>query len=463
MAAFKLHMFFEGYCKKIKEKLILMDLIITFCLFILFMLGSLALGISMIVPLLAGMVMFIILGLKRGFGLRNLFILIKDGGLESMVVVRILLLIGCLTALWRATGTIAYFVYYGIKTIPPSMFILFAFLLCAIMSYALGTSFGVSGTVGVILMTMARAGGVNPVIAAGAMLSGVYFGDRGAPASSCASLVASVTKTNLNKNVRLMLKSSFFPMIICIIVYGLLSIPNGLNASDSQVLSLIEQEFLLSPWCVVPVILLILLVFLGVKIQAVLVIDISLSVVLAVILQGMNVGEVFLQMVKGYTPKIMALSGILSGGGVMSLLEVIGILLASCALAGIFRGTGMLGSIEDKLYSIGTKAGRFTAMIAASLFTCAVFCNQTIGVIMCRQFIYKSYGDTNEERTELMLDLANSVVVIAGLVPWSIACSVPLAMMEADFRSIPFAVYLYASPICWYMQKKILNKNKRKA
>ena len=39
----------------------------------------------------------------------------------------------------------------------PSLFILVAFLLTVLLSYALGTSFGVASTAGVVLMALARA------------------------------------------------------------------------------------------------------------------------------------------------------------------------------------------------------------------------------------------------------------------------------------------------------------------
>lgn len=109
---------------------------------------------------------------------------------KSMIVLRILFFIGLLTGLWRSCGTIAFFIYHGIRVITPSLFILVAFLLTVLLSYALGTSFGVASTAGVVLMALARSGGVSEAVTAGVILSGIYFGDRGAPTSSCASLVA---------------------------------------------------------------------------------------------------------------------------------------------------------------------------------------------------------------------------------------------------------------------------------
>lgn len=70
----------------------------------------------------------------------------------------------------------------------------------------LGTSFGVAGTVGVIFMALARSGGVNPVVTAGVLMSGTYFGDRTSPVSSSANLVAGITGTKVYDNVKMMKK-----------------------------------------------------------------------------------------------------------------------------------------------------------------------------------------------------------------------------------------------------------------
>jgi len=69
---------------------------------------------------------------------------------------------------------------------------------------------------------------------------------------------------------------------------------------------------------------------------------------------------------------------------------------------------------------------------------------------MCRQCMSRNYEDTAEGRTALMMDIENSVVTIAGLVPWCIACSVPLRMLGCSLSALPFASYLYLIPLCWH-------------
>ena len=158
-----------------------MDIVVCFALFLAAMLFCLVKGFSLAWALLFALVLFFALGLRRGYGAKALVKMAWSKMPKSMIVLRILFFIGLLTGLWRSCGTIAFFIYHGIRVITPSLFILVAFLLTVLLSYALGTSFGVASTAGVVLMALARSGGVSEAVTAGVILSGIYFGDRGAP------------------------------------------------------------------------------------------------------------------------------------------------------------------------------------------------------------------------------------------------------------------------------------------
>ena len=429
-----------------------MELLLCFALFVAAMALSLSCGVTMILPLIVGLIAFGALALRRGFSLRAILGMVGHGMWSSRMVVVIMLLIGCLTSLWRQSGTIAYFTYYGVRLIPPQAFILAAFLLSALMSYALGTSFGVAATIGVILMTIARASGVSTVIAGGAILSGVYFGDRGSPAASSASLVANETGTDASQNFKRMMPSALLPLGLCVLIYAALSLWNRPGAVDSALLTRFEGEFALSLWCLLPTCLLLALAFAGMKIKYVMAIDILASLVLTLVLQKTTLMDALRMMLLGYAPADPELSAILSGGGVASMLQIVCILLLSSGCSGIFEGTQMLSSVEGALRRLCGRIGRFPTMVLTSIAAACVFCNQTIGIIMCRQCMGGNYPDTEQGRIELMLDIENSVVTLSGLVPWCIACSVPMGMLGLDVRSLPFACFLYLIPLCWHLQ-----------
>ena len=433
-----------------------MGLIIAFVIFIGTMIAMLITGHSMVWALLAGLVMFAGLGLVKlkksdealgiGQGIRELALHSWGSIKESLIVIEVMLIIGFITAAWRVSGTITVFVYYGMKLIVPPLFLVIAFLLSCLLSYALGTSFGVAGTVGVIFMALARSGGVDPVITAGVLMSGIYFGDRGSPVSSSANMVAGITKTNILENVRIMMKTAILPFIITLAAYTALSVANPISSVDGGVLSAFESEFTLSFWSFVPAAIMLALPLLKVGIIA--------SVAVAVLVEKVSLFSVIKILFLGFHSSGEGLAAILDGGGFVSMLEISAILAISCAYSGIFNRTDMLKSLLDVIEKGCRKTGRYAVTVIISLISCVVFCNQTIATLMCNDLLTRPYLNTGGSRQELAIDMENTVILIVGLIPWCIACSVPLTFFNAGIDSLPWAIYLYIVPICYFLTKR---------
>ena len=72
-----------------------------------------------------------------------------------------------------------------------------------------------------------------------------------------------------------------------------------------------------------------------------------------------------------------------------------------------------------------------------------IACNQSLATLLTAQLCEELYT----RRSDLALDLEDTVIVIAPLIPWSIAGAVPLASIGAPDSSILFAVYLYLLPL----------------
>ncbi len=428
-----------------------MDLLIAFVTFALAMALCLVWGAeyAMLLALFIGLVCFYAVARLRGFLPCDLLrMMVKSIG-RSMIVVRIFVLIGLLTALWRSGGTIAFFVCRGIRLIPPSLFLAAGFGLTSLLGYALGTSFGVTGTVGVILMTLARSGGVPPTLMAGAVLSGAYFGDRTAPASSCANLVATVTDTDLYTNLRAMLKSSGVPMAACFVLYGLLSPRYPLIPGEGGLIAVMEGAFDLSLWCVLPALLMLLLPLWKVPVRLAMTLSILASGALTVFLQDISLAETLRICLTGYVPRDGQLTGVLAGGGLLSMAKVSGIILLSGTYSGIFEGTRMLDEVQHALTGLSRRLSCYAVTLLTSVGIIAVFCNQTVGVMMVRQLLGPVYERRGVSREDLALDLSNSLVVMVGLCPWCIACAVPLEMLGVGVEALPWAAFLYLLPLWW--------------
>lgn len=431
-----------------------MDLLIAFGIFIVFMVLSLIAGISTIPALLLGLLAFLAVGRRKGFSFKEMLDMSCGGIKNSLVVIEVMLIIGIITAVWRVSGTITVFVYYGMKIIVPPLFLLITFLLSCLLSYALGTSFGTAGTVGVIFMTLARSGGVDPVITAGVIMSGIYFGDRCSPVSSSANLVAGITGTGIFDNVKIMMKTAMAPLLMTVAVYGALSVLNPVSHVDETVTEAFEEEFILSLWSFLPAVIMILLPLMKVDIIKAMGASIAAGVLTACLVQKVSLPEVLKICIMGYEAHGSGLGSILNGGGLISMAEVAGILVISSSYSGIFSGTDMLMQLQDKISSACSRFGRFTVMIFMSIATAAVFCNQTIATLICSDLMKKPYLSGGGTSTELAIDMENSVILIACIIPWTIGCTIPLSFMDVGAGALLYAFYMYAVPLYYWIRKK---------
>lgn len=410
----------------------------------------------MVIALFVGLIAFAVTGKRKGFSGRELLRMGTGGLKEALVVVEVMFIIGFITAVWRSSGTISFFVYYGIKMITPQLFLLITFLLCCLLSYALGTSFGVAGTVGVIFMTLARSGDVNELITAGVIFSGIYFGDRGSPVSSSAILVAAITKTEILDNVKLMMKTAIVPFLITLGIYTVFSFTNPIHRVDQSFLNALQDEFAISFWCLIPAGCMVILPLLKVSVVNSMLASIVSGAAISIFVQGMSGGALIKALLTGYE-STGSLGSIINGGGLASMIEVVCIVAISSTYSGIFSGTDMLGGLQDKLKPVTEKIGRFGTMVAVSFVTLAIFCNQTIASMMCCDILKQPYEEAGASKEELAIDLENSVILLAAVPPWVLACSVPLNFMQVGYGAVPLGFFIYLVPLCYALQKKVAN------
>lgn len=430
-----------------------MELLVAVAVFLACVAGCMVLGLSLAWALLAGFFCFFIVGMRRGHSAGAIWRMALSGMGSALKVLRILLLIGLLTALWRAGGTVAFFVQAGVSLITPNTFVLVAFLLPAVFCMAFGSCFGVVGTAGMILMTIARSGGADLTVTAAAIMSGIYVGERLSPASSSAALTAAVSGVDQREFQANMWRTTPLPFFLAVAVYGGLSLLYPIQRVDAQVMAALEEGFRLTWPTAVPAVVLLGLPWL--KVSAVMSIAVScgLSALCALLVQGMGAGELLRACVLGYQPAQPTLADIMSGGGLISMVNVVFIVLLSCSYSGMFQGTGLLKPVTDQLGRLIDRIGLFATHVVVSLGCCALFCNQTVGIVMSAQLMKEEYRRRGIDPMELAVNIGNSVINLAGLVPWAIAATVPMTTMGVGPAILPLAVYLYLLPLCHWLTK----------
>lgn len=436
-----------------------MALILAFLVFIVSMISCLVLGRSILIALVIGLFAFVAAGCAKGFSAGKVFNMAWHGVRDSLVVLEIMFMIGFITAIWRASGTITFFVYYGVKFVTPPLFVLLAFLMSCLLSYILGTSFSVSGTLGVILMALARSGGVDPLVTAGAVMSGIYFGDRCSPASSSAILVANVTKTDLMDNVKYMHKTGLIAMIISTGLYAFLSFHNPLQQVDAAIMDSMLKEFSLSFLTLLPAVFILVLPMLKLDIRWAFLGSILSGFVLMITLQHMDILGALKCCILGFVPQDRDLADIIGGGGAVSMLETCGIIMLSCSYSGIFKGTDMLADVQGRINQTMSRTGRFIMMLLLGFMTSVVFCSQTIAIMLCSDLMTRPYLQTGGSRTELAIDIENATVLLSVIIPWNIACSVPLEMMGVGVKTLMYSYLVFILPVIYIFTKRIWFKD----
>lgn len=433
-----------------------MDVVVAFIITFLLLIFSVYMGIFVAYPLMIGFVLLFILSVRRGYSFRDILIMAYNGGKKSFIILKIFILIGAITSIWMASGTVPAIVYYGIMLINPSLFILSAFLISCFVSILIGTSFGTVGTVGIALMVIARGGGVNLAAAGGAIIAGAYFGDRCSPMSSSASLVALLTKTNIYDNIKNMLKTSILPFIISIIFYTIISLIFPLHNTAKVINNEIVKAFNVNIVVLIPALIIIAFTLFKINVKISMRVSIAAAFLLSIFMQNNTVLESVKFIISGYRmDKISPLYNIIKGGGIISMLKTALVVLISSSFGGIFEGTGILDYVKHIIQKSSLKHGNFKTMILTSLFSSAFGCTQALAVILTHMLSEKAY---EKNKSIFAVDLENTAIVIAALIPWNIALLVPMTNLGVNASCIPYLFYLYILPITNLIPKIYCNR-----
>ena len=426
---------------------------ITLVIFCAILFVCLQLDISIVIALIAGLVLFWIYGLLKGCTMREMFRFSISGVKTVKNILVTFMLIGMLTAVWRAAGTISVIVCVAAKLIHPSVFLLMTFLLNCLISVLTGTAFGTAATMGVICSTMGATMGVSPVWTGGAVLAGVYFGDRCSPVSTSALLVATLTGTSLFENIKKMVYTAVVPFVITCGIYLLVGIKVHGSGEVPDLAAIFGKEFELSLLAVIPAAVLLLLSVCKVNVKITMITSIFLGLIVCLFVQKMHIVSVPKILLLGFTAEDSKVGTMINGGGIKSMLKVAAIVCISSAYAGIFQNTGLLTNIQAVISKIANRTTPFLAILLTATLTGMIACNQTLSIMLTDQLT----KDAEKDKERFAIALENSAVIISPLIPWSIASAVVLGTIGSPVSSAVFACFLYILPLC-QLVKSVMEK-----
>ena len=368
-----------------------------------------------------------------------------SGILTAKNILIVFVLIGMMTALWHACGTIPFIICHAAKLLRPEVILLVSFLLNCALSVLTGTSFGTAATIGVICMAMGVSAGASPLLLGGAILSGAFFGDRCSPFSTSALLVSELTKTSIFDNIKNMVRTAWFPFLLTCILYGVLGFQLHSQTETTDLTSLFGREVVLHPTAILPAVVILILALMRIPVKFAMLASIAASLVVGFFIQDLAVTDLPQLLLSGYHAADPEAATFLDGGGILSMVKVAAIVCISSSYAGIFQNTRLLDGLKAGLSKLGARITPFGAILVAAAGTSMIACNQTLSIMLTTRLGH----DLEPDNACMALALENSAVIVAPLIPWSIAGAVPLATIGAPMTSLFAAFFLYLVPLCY--------------
>ncbi len=417
------------------------------------------------VALVVATMLAVFIGWRRGHSLESLGKAAADSVSTGIGAVFILFAVGALIGTWAMSGTLVAMVYYGLQLLSPNYFYVTACAICGIVSASIGSSWTVVGTIGVGFMGIAVNMGLNPAIAAGAVISGAYFGDKSSPLSDSANLAAAAAGVGLYQHLRETVLTSAVALTIALGVFFVLGQPGDYDASAKM--AAIQSAFHISPVLFLPLAVVVALalfrfppfttIFLGAVAGGVLAVVVAPERVInfadagglpswLALLKG-----VWLALASGYTSTtgFAPMDMLATRGGMDSMLNTIWLIVTALAFGGVVEKAGVLERLITPIIERAKSDGKLVASLASSIVaTNVITADQYIAIVLPGRMFKRAFEQRGLAPTVLSRTVGDTATPTSALIPWN-SCGAYMAatLGVSTWSYAPYTVFSIVSPL----------------
>ncbi|WP_213424255.1 Na+/H+ antiporter NhaC [Bhargavaea massiliensis] len=377
------------------------------------------------IPLIVGTVTAALVALKGGFKWKEIEEMMYKGIRLALPAVVIIILVGLIIGSWMGGGIVASMIFYGLQLLNPSFFLVAICLICAIASIAIGSSWSTMGTIGVAGMGIGMAMGISPGMVAGAVISGAYFGDKLSPLSDTTNLASGLTDTDLFDHIKHMLWTTIPALVIALGVYALLGQNVSGNIDAEQIAttaSVMQENFLISPWLLLIPVLVIGMVAMKVPAIPALVVGAVLGFLSQLFVQGDTVTVALTALQEGYAIETgnALVDDLFNGGGLDSMMYTVSMTIVAMTFGGILEYSGMLKSIMNQVMKLVRNTGSLIAStISAAFITNATCAEQYISIVVPSRMFANTYRKMGLASKNLSRALEDGGTLTSVFIPWN--------------------------------------------
>lgn len=399
---------------------------------------------------------------------------IADGINGTIGTIFVILAIGTVIGALYLCGSVAAFVYYGSAIISPRFFFVTVFVLASVLSRLLGSSLTTVGAVGIAFVGLASIMGVNPAIAAGAAVSGAIFGNKVAPISDTANLtVASVGGLTINEHAKVVTRTAIPTWILSAVLFlvlGFFGASQSAPADVDQVQSTIAQYYNVSLLAFIPVILIFVLSMLRFSAFMSLMLSAIFAVILAAFTQhdlivavandpslsylqaAFKVGIDALGNGFALNSGVDELDKLFSGGGAVSMLTTVWLVLAAASFGAVTGYTGMLQRIITPV--INWTKGPASLILATMLTSVGMnlaTADPYTSIVLTSKMFRQEYIKERLKPVLLTASMADSGTIVSHIIPWNLHGAIFAGTLGiATFQWAPYTFFAYLTPVVTY-------------
>ncbi len=427
------------------------------------------LNIPVHVTLILTIVVATIVAMKSGYTWKEIQDAMLYGANLAMLPMLILMIIGVVIGTWVASGTIQTIIYYGLKILSPSYFLVAASITVGLASMSTGSSYTSGGTVGVAMMGIGAGLGVPAAMTAGAVISGAIIGDKMSPLSDSTNLASAVGEADLFDHIKSMMYTTIPAFILAVIGYwilGLLYVEGSADASQVDlILNTLKENFTINPIMLIPPVMVIWMAIKKVPSLPTMIVSSLVAAVLAIIFQGSNITAVTNVMNYGYVGNtgVEAVDSLLTRGGLQSMMWTVSLGFIGVGLGGILEKTRMLEIFLGKFSNLVKSTGGLIATtVGAAIGLNLATASQYMAIIITGRMVIPEYKKKKILPRVLSRTLEDAGTVFSPLVPWGLcgvfftgALGVPTTqyfpfVFLALFVPVIAVIYGFTGYAVWY-------------
>ncbi|HAS72569.1 MAG TPA: hypothetical protein DCS67_00320 [Clostridiales bacterium UBA8960] len=371
---------------------------------------------------------------------------IVEGILSIKDIYFVVLLIGVNVSMWISSGIVPALIFYGFEIVDKVYFLLFAYVMTAVVAFFLGTGLGTLSTIGVALFTLGSSIGMPSGILVGALMSGAYVADRLSPISALVNFTIETVdvpfKAYFKKTALVMIPAA----ILAAFAYYLLSLRYPSQITPDDILAyktLIQQQFVITPIVFLIPVAVLWASFRGVNSKIVLGMGIVLSAGVTLLVQKDLGTDIVQFMMSGYfSGSDSTFIKSLEIGGAFAMIEVVFIIMAGISMSTLYEKCGWIQPIIDFIEK-NTK-NRLGAVLNTGLLSTALnalTCDQTVGILVPGKYFKGFFNRYNYDRLTLAQVIANTGTAMAPLMPWNVNALIVLAITGVS--AVDYAAFAF--------------------